>query len=310
MLYIISNGIWKGDYVMFSHFFGNYLIRNHKITKQQLHEIQLLQKTDRVKFGILAVASQMLTFDQADEINRIQSTKDKRFGDIAIEKGYLTQEQVDFLVQQQGSPYMAFTQAALSSECLSLEDINQMLTSFQSEYSLTDEVLDAMKEGNIEAFTQRFIHIDQPLFFQHFSLFLRNIIRFIQRDIYFESPYCVDTYEFEFLASQSLTGTHSFFVGLSGKGKALLEIANPYADENFQDIDEDVFDAVCEFINCVNGLYARTLYEQSIEEDMLPPLFYTDQTMLSNGTFFVLPVYINNQRIDIVIAIDQDISFR
>lgn len=295
---------------MFSHFFGNYLIRNHKITKQQFHEILLLQKTDRVKLGILAVASQMLTFDQADEINRIQATKDKRFGDIAIEKGYLTQEQVDNLIEQQGSPFMAFTNAAISSKYLTLDDINQMLVAFQSEYSLTDEVLDAMKEGNIEAFTQRFIHIDQPLFFQHFSLFLRNIIRFIQRDIYFESPYCVDTYEFEYLASQSLTGKHNFFVGLAGKGNALLEIAIPYADEDFRDIDEDAFDAVCEFINCVNGLYARTLYEQSIEEDMLPPLFYTDQTMISNGTFFVLPVYINDQRIDIVIAIDQDISFR
>ena len=52
---------------MFSHFFGNYLIRNEKITKQQFHEILLIQKTIRVKLGLMAVASRLLTVDQADQ---------------------------------------------------------------------------------------------------------------------------------------------------------------------------------------------------------------------------------------------------
>ena len=295
---------------MFSHFFGNYLIRNGKITKQQFHEILLIQKTIRVKLGLMAVASRLLTVDQADQINRIQATKDKRFGDIAVEKGYLTEDQVDFLLSQQGSPFMAFTQAAIENGALTFNDINTMITAFQNEFSIPDDVLTAMKDGNSEAFTKQFLHINEPLFYEHFSLFLRNIIRFIQRDIYFESAYADDSYAFDYLASQELKGQYDIFVALAGNDDALLEIANPYADETFEEVDEDAFDAVCEFINCVNGLYARTLFEKSIEEDMLPPLFYKNQTLISSGNFYVLPVYINDKKVDIIIAMDRDISFR
>lgn len=295
---------------MFSHFFGNYLIRNGKITKQQFHEILLIQKTTRVKLGLMAVASRLLTVDQADEINRIQATKDKRFGDIAVEKGYLTEDQVDFLLSQQGSPFMAFTQAVVEKGCLTLQDINEMVIAFQNEYSIADDVLTAMKDGDTEAFTKQFLTTNEPLFYEHFSLFLRNIIRFIQRDIYFETAYTEDSYAFDFMASQELNGTHHIFVGFAGNDNALLEIANPFADEIFNEVDDDAFDAVCEFINCVNGLFARTLFDKTIEEDMLPPQYYRNQTFMTSGNFYVLPVYINDHQIDIIIAKDQNISFR
>lgn len=295
---------------MFSHFFGNYLIRNEIITKQQFHEILLIQKTTRVKLGLMAVASKLLTVDQADEINRIQATKDKRFGDIATEKGYLTEDQVRFLLSQQGSPFMAFTQASVEKGFLTLQKINEMITAFQNEFSIPDDVLTVMKDGDTEAFTRHFLHINEPLFYEHFSLFLRNIIRFIQRDIYFEPAYTDDSYAFDFLASQELKGSHNIFVAFAGNDNSLLEVANPYADETFKEVDEDAFDAICEFINCVNGLFARTLYEKSIEEDMLPPLFYINKTLISSGNFYVLPVYINDKRVDIIIAMDQNISFR
>lgn len=295
---------------MFSHFFGNYLIRNEKITKQQFHEILLIQKTIRVKLGLMAVASRLLTVEQADMINLIQATNDKRFGDIAVEKGFLTEDQVEFLLSQQGSPFMAFTQAAVESGALTLHDINDMITAFQSEFSIADDVLTAMKDGDTDAFTKHFLHINEPLFYEHFSLFLRNIIRFIQRDIYFESVYADDSYAFDFLATQGLKGQYDIFVALAGSDDALLEIANPYADETYEEVDEDAFDATCEFINCVNGLYARKLYEQDIEEDMIPPSYYTNQTLISSGNFYVLPIYINDKKVDIIIAIDRDITFR
>lgn len=295
---------------MFSHFFGNYLISKEKLTKQQFREILLFQKTARVKLGLIAVASDLLTKAQADEINHIQAKIDKRFGDIAVEKGYLTQEQVGFLLKQQGSPYMAFTQAAVEKGFLSIEDVNQMICEYQREYEISDATLSSMKDGDTDAFAKQFIQIDKPLFFEHFSLFLRNIIRFIQPDIYFDSAYCVDTYEFDTLASQTLSGLHQITVGIAGCKDALLEVANPYADEQFETVDEDAFDSVCEFINCVNGLFARTLYERGIEEDMLPPLFYTKQTVVSSGALYVLPVYINEKQIDILLSVDENISFK
>lgn len=311
MLYINSNGTWKGDSVMFSHFFGNYLVRKGKLTEHQFREILLFQKTTaRVKLELIAVASHLLTTAQVEEINRMQTTKDKRFGDIAVEKGYLTDSQVETLKKQQGNPYMVFTQAAVERGFFSLDEISQMLSAFQQEYSLTDNVLVAIKDGDTDTYARQFMQIDDPLFFEHFSLFLQNIILFIQPDIYFESAYRVDSYDFDTLASQTLTGTHQIFVGLAGKEKNLLKVATPYACEDFDEIDEDAFDSVCEFINTVNGLFARNLYEESIEEDMQAPLFYTNQTLLSSGLLYILPVYIDEARVDIVIGMDQHISFK
>lgn len=310
LLYIISNGTWKGDSIMFSHFFGNYLVRKGKLTEQQFHEILLFQKTTaRVKLELIAVASHLLNEKEVNEILHVQATNGKRFGDIAIEKGYLSDSQVGFLLKQQGNPYMIFTQAAVEGGFFSLDEITQLLTQFQQEYAITDNVLLAMKDGDTDTYAKQFMQIDKPLFFEHFSLFLRNIIHLIQPDIYFESAYSANAYDFDALATQTLIGTHQIFVGMAGKDNNLLKIAGPYADEEFNQIDEDAFDSICEFINCVNGLYARTLYEESIEEDMESPLFYTNQTLHSSGLFYILPVYIDEARVDILIAIDQNISF-
>ena len=72
---------------MFGHFFGNYLVKNGILTKEQLDSILKSQKSSRVKMGLIAVSEKMLTARQTYEINMLQVTLDKRFGDIAIEKG-------------------------------------------------------------------------------------------------------------------------------------------------------------------------------------------------------------------------------
>ena len=72
---------------MFGHFFGNYLVKNGVITEEQLQEVLEIQKTSRVKMGLIAVSEKMLTARQTYEINMLQVTLDKRFGDIAVEKG-------------------------------------------------------------------------------------------------------------------------------------------------------------------------------------------------------------------------------
>ena len=45
-------------------------------------------------------------------------------------------------------------------------------------------------------------------------------------------------------------------MAFAGEDDALLKIASPFAKEEFESLDEDAFDSVCEFINCSNGLYA------------------------------------------------------
>ena len=78
---------------MVEYILGNYLVKNGKITTEQLNDTLTKQDSVRVKLGLIAVAEGMMTLEQTDEVNRLQAVMDQRFGDIAVSKGYLTDEQ-------------------------------------------------------------------------------------------------------------------------------------------------------------------------------------------------------------------------
>lgn len=72
---------------MVEYLLGNYLVKQGKITKDQLEEVIAKQDETRVKMGLLAVTEGIMTVEQAESVNRLQASMDKRFGDIAVEKG-------------------------------------------------------------------------------------------------------------------------------------------------------------------------------------------------------------------------------
>jgi len=289
---------------MFGQFFGDYLIKNNIITKEQFNEVMECQKKSRVKLGLIAVTEKLLTVKQSDEVNNLQAIMDKRFGDIAIEKGYLTEDQVSHLLSQQGNSYLLFVQTLIEKEYLTLEGIETYILAYQKESSFSDCELEALKSGDIDRIVPLFVHIELPLYNDLIGLAIRNVIRFINNDIIIEKAYEAKEYSFETLASQCLKGQHNIFVGFSAKDKDLLAIANPYAKEEFTKVDEDSYDAVCEFINCIDGLYASKLSHEGVDIDMLPPLSYSDQKLSTSGPIIVVPLMIGGKKIDLVISID------
>jgi CheY-specific phosphatase CheX len=92
------------------------------------------------------------------------------------------------------------------------------------------------------------------------------------------------------------------------KDKELLTIANPYARETFQLMDDDAFDSVCEFINCTNGLFASKLSQRDIQVDMEPPLFYTGKRLLAKGSITVVPVIIDGTPVDLLFSVDNPVE--
>jgi CheY-specific phosphatase CheX len=291
---------------MFTQFCGHYLIHKNLLTKEQFDEIAKSESQTRVKLGLIAVSERFLTDSQASEINRLQATMDRRFGDLAIEKGYLTHEQVACLLDLQGNPYLSFIQTVIDKKYLTLTEIEKALTDYQEEFQMSDEDMTAIKSGDIDKTASAFIKIEDPYYADLFGLALRNIVRFITPRIYMDKVYQTNAYSFAHLSSQQMQDDHNVFLGIAGEGNALLSIACPFAQEEFATVDEDVYDAVCEFINVINGLFASELSKQKIEIDMLPPLFYSNQTMKSNKQFYILPVYITGVKVEIIISIDYD----
>ncbi|ROR27186.1 chemotaxis phosphatase CheX-like protein [Mobilisporobacter senegalensis] len=293
---------------MFGHFLGDYLVKNNLITKSQLDMIVEYQKTLRVKLGTIAITEKLLTSRQADEINNLQIKMDKRFGDIAIEHGYLTEEQVDFLLNLQGSPYHQFVQALIDKTDMTQSDIEKYVKGYQEENLLSDDNLEAIKSGDIDRIAPIFTTTDNPLCNDHIGLALRNIIRFIDNQILIKKYYSVTEYSFDNLASQFLKGEHNILFGFAGKDDSLLSIANPFAKENFSEVDEDAFDSICEFINCINGLFASKLSDEDIDIDLLPPVSYAGQKLIANGNIYVIPVVISGNEVDLLLSMDNAID--
>lgn len=290
---------------MFEEFYGNYLIKAGKLDESQFTHVKDVMKSTRVKLGLIAVSEKLITEKQSDEINRLQAQMDKRFGDIAVEKGYLTDEQVGHLLSMQGNAYMQFIQAVTESGYMTLEEVEQGLLDYQMAEGFSDDDIAALKSNDIDNITSVFINSDNSFTNGLFALAVRNIIRFISGDVSMGKITTTDSYTYEHIATQKMIGDHDVFLGFAGDGISLLTVANPYAKEEFTEIDPDSYDSVCEFINCINGLYASSLSKEDVNVDMEPPLFY-DNGAVKAPTIYVLPLTIAGQKVDLVSAMDNN----
>ncbi len=293
---------------MFGLYFGNYLVEKNKISQAQFEGIMKQQQQTRVKLGLIAVSEKLLTKKQAEEINEIQRKMDRRFGDIAVEKGYLLTEEVTYLLNMQGNPYLQFVQVVTENNILALQEIDIYLEEYKKDNHFSTSDIDALKSGDIDRIIPVFVDTEAPLFGECISLYLRNIVRFINSNIIIKKAYSVNEYQAGTLATQTMTGDHNIFVGFSGRDKELLAISNPFAKEEFSDMDDDAFDSVCEFINCTNGLFASKLSHEDIHIDMTPPLYYTDKKITAKSDLTVVPVIIDGNQSDLLIAVDSPIE--
>ena len=87
-----------------------------------------------------------------------------------------------------------------------------------------------------------------------------------------------------------------------------MSIAVPFAEEEFERVDLDALDAVGEFTNCINGLFATDLSSEGIDIDMVPPEFYENPVMLEGKQFCVFPITVGGSVVNFILSVDADIS--
>lgn len=288
---------------MFSQYFGNYLLTKGKITQKQYTSCMEYMRANRVKLGLIAESEGLLSRAQANELHRLQMQTDKRFGDLAIEKGYLTEADITNLLHMQGNPYLIFIQALQENGFLTREEIDTLLDDYQREMHFSNSDIAALKVGNLDELVNFFIPVDNPLITSLFGLALRNVIRFISSYIRFDTVKAVTSYTAKHIAFQRTVGVHDGFLGFASDDDSILAIADGYAGEYFDKVDEDSLDAICEFANCINGLHATELSYRNLMIDMLPPE-YRSGTLEAENEFYVLPLYILGRKTYLIVGVD------
>lgn len=291
---------------MFSQLFGHYLIDKRIITPDEYRATIENQLKVRVKLGTIAIAEGLLTEEQVDDINRLQMQQDKRFGDIAVEKGLLTDDQISALLAKQGNPYMQFVESITQSAGLSAGVIEKTLAVYQKENGFTDQDMEALKNDDIDALIPVFAKSDNPLVTAIAGLVIKNVNRFITRDYYIGHISKAKSLSYHCLAGQRITGSGTYYAALaaSADDEAFQLVAGRFSGVKAARGSADSFDGVCEFINVNDGLFASDQSENSGREFELEPVeAYQDQKV--TGDFYILPIYIEEQPITLVIA-DQD----
>lgn len=289
---------------MFSQFFGNYLLENQKINTEQYSSCMKYIAANRVKLGMLAEHEDLLDHTLANELNYLQLQNDRQIGDLAIEKGYLTESDVNYLLGCQGNPYLIFVQALEDNHYMTHEEIETALKDYQASEGFSDAIMDAIKDGNISRLLPAFADIEDERYQTLLGLALRNIVRFISSYIRLEKGYVTDSIHSSYLAYQDLNGDFEASIGFFSDNDGILSIAEGYAREEFEEVDEDALDAIGEFVNCISGLYAAELSYQDVKLDTEPPEYGFDMTLKKSGRFFVLPLYIEGKESNLFIQIN------
>jgi hypothetical protein len=293
---------------LFAQHFANFLLDKGRISETDYALISEQQKKGRVKLGLIAVAENMLTKEQAEKLNALQRQTDRRFGDLAVEQGYLSAEQVDRLLEMQGNSYLRLVEILTENGILTLAEIEGCLKEYQAKHGFSDQDLQVLKSGELAETIPLFVRTDHPLAADYLGLAVRNVIRFIHNQPLLGKLAKTSAYSFGRLACQEVTGDHQLWLGFASSADELLEIASPFAKEDFSELDEDALDSVCEFINCINGLFATELSHRDVIVDMQPPSFARDQKLNSTAGFYVLPLTINGRQIDLIAAVDGKIE--
>lgn len=293
---------------MFGQLFGKYLVNKGVITQEDYKELIKKQLEVRVKLGTIAVADGLLSEEQAELVNKLQKQFDKRFGDIAIEKGFLTEAQVDELLKKQGNPYMKFLEVLLESGKVTISQVDAEFAAFQKDSGFSSDDMNALKKDDFERLVPIYAFSSKPFVTDLVCLILRNINRFVTRDFYLGKIEHLDKLDYKCLAGQKTVGAHSIQVAVAGveQTDAFLKIASSFAGENYETIEEDALDAVCEFINCSSGLFAAEQSKKDIELDMEPVYAYENQQVV--GDCYVVPIYVEDCEVKLILAVDSEVE--
>lgn len=277
---------------MFSKYFGHYLLNRELLTREQLEDALEFQKSVHVKFGVMAVDEAYMTPLQVEEVHEKQKQMDKRFGEIAVELGYLTNEQVELLISNQKQGHLFLAQALVDREYMTIEQFGAALKDYKTENSLSDDQFNAIRNGSIDLLVENILGEnggEQKLKYgQYLSLFAKNMIRFIDDQVFFETDVLNHPQPENWVVRQVIVGEVPLFTAIGANEEAFLHLASVYAEEELTEVDELAEDAVSEFLNLHNGIYLVNMSNWGTELTMNPQEVVKNATV--SGDVFLVTV--------------------
>lgn len=291
---------------MFSQYFGNYLLEKELLSPAELKYALNKKNSVHLKLGIMCVDFKYLTFEQVDRIHQLQTKTDKKFGELAVQEGYLTEVQLQKLLKMQKCEYLLISQVLIDEGYFTLNQINTILDNYRADLGLSKYEFEALKSNEIEKVVDVFVKLngisDSRIYNDYFSLFVRNIVRFIDSGIRLDKAEEIKEYNYEWLVYQNMQGKINMFTGFASDEAGMAELGGRFAQKALNRMDEFAQSSVGEFINLQNGLFLSKLSEEGIEPDLHAQVLKRNNRLVASGAMFRIPFHLPFGKYDFIIS--------
>lgn len=292
---------------MFSVFFGQYLLNQGAIDKETLSKLLDTSKKTRVKLGVLAINSGLMTADNVNRVSQLQQQKDKKFGEIAIEEGFLTEPELEILLSVQDTEHLKLSQTLIDQDIMTLDDVEKYLIKYRSDYSLSDQAFEALKDGKARTIIETYLNFNNDpftdLYKEYITLFYKNVVRFIDSSLHISHVELIESRQYDYIIKQDIIGPKRIYTGFGASTDVLVKIASEYADEAFHSLDDYALDALGEFLNLNNGLYLVNLSDYGVEMNLEIQNIQKNHLISSNKVYSI-PFFTSFGKFDLLISLN------
>ncbi|SFG27512.1 hypothetical protein SAMN04487761_11061 [Lachnospiraceae bacterium C7] len=294
---------------MYSQFFGNFLLINKYVTKEQLFDAMQKQSNDRIKLGTLAISEGLMTAEEVDEVIIQQTHEDKKFGELAIEQGFLTNDEVLQLLKAQVPSFLQLAQTFVDEEILTNQDLANIITEYRSESEIydLDFTSDDQKDTIEKLFDNFFVMSETPLSHygrMYLELLFNNFIRFIGEDFTPLDGSAITEFAPEKCVCQKVIGDYSVVTYIDMDEDTAVEFASRYVGDQFSEYDEYVSASLEDFINLHNGVFiVNVSNEDNTDLELDIPYGVKDPLLIFDKKAYLFPVMYSFGVVNIILEV-------
>lgn len=252
---------------MYTQFFGNYLLANGYVTRDQLFLAMHREADQHMKLGTLAIHAGYMSAAQVDDVVIHQTHQDSKFGELAVQLGYLTEEQVMELLLQQTPAFLALGQVLLDDGVLTNADFEQILNDYRAKNGMGHEESVIEQQETIRQLFRNFFSVSNTDISQnghtYIELLFNNFVRFIGSDFTPIAVSEVTEASVSCCVKQEIHGAYAINTYISMDQPTAIAFASSYVHEQFYEYDEYVEASLEDFVNLQNGLFIVNISNNS-----------------------------------------------
>lgn len=245
-------------------FFGQFLVENGVVSREELLKAMELQERKNLKLGEMALKLGYIS--QADIIraHNAQLSRDMRLGDLLLEMGILTPEQLDDVLTRQKNSHLYIGEALVLNDSLTSGELQRQLEAFKADQA-----------GYVSEAVELPVAVENsPTWEMAADLTFKMVTRVLGLNFRCGKCRLVETIPSNFMiASMEISGdVHGVYM-LSVTESLQKTVARAMLrDENVDDEPAEVLeDTVMEFVNIVCGNVAAKASQSGIILNINPP---------------------------------------